>query len=380
MPFRILGEPWKTLGGQFGGILGSGPRGQAGVEFLFRDDFITAEAVPLTSPRTAEPGPGTSVITDTGNNLSILAGELTGGGAIGAGDPGLWSTMEARVIGKAVVAQINYTVQRIITGWDRNQAGGRDDCFRFQTAILAVSTIGISLNVGACSVNTDYIAAVIMRSSGMLYFIKGGAFIDWTLIWVGTLTNAQMFAQIAVDGGTGAFTSDFLRVSQLPSPWDTDFGIATDRLAGARSTGDAFVHEADCLIEFEVTVLPAAPNLQVTLREQDVNNHWRIQIPVDGSMIFSEVVGGVPTTRIAVGIGTLVGGERIVVIADGNVYRLYYNNTLAGTYVDPSSFFITETSGRVKLIGAGGSISDIVSWPRTISGVARRALDRVANA
>lgn len=26
MPFRILGEPWKTLGGLFGGILGSGPR------------------------------------------------------------------------------------------------------------------------------------------------------------------------------------------------------------------------------------------------------------------------------------------------------------------------------------------------------------------
>src|SRR3990172_2689119 len=40
------------------------------------DNFNTAEAAPLTSPRTAEPGPGTLTIVDTENKLSISGGQL----------------------------------------------------------------------------------------------------------------------------------------------------------------------------------------------------------------------------------------------------------------------------------------------------------------
>ena len=77
MPYRILGEPFKTLGGVMrGGVLGSGSGGLSAVQFLFRDDFITDEGAPMVSPRTAEPGPGTWTLVDGGNDVSIVGEEL----------------------------------------------------------------------------------------------------------------------------------------------------------------------------------------------------------------------------------------------------------------------------------------------------------------
>ena len=77
MPYRILGEPFKTLGGVKGGILGGGRSGGiSAVQFLFRDDFLTDEAAPLVSPRTAEAGPGIVNLIDTGNIMDISGGEI----------------------------------------------------------------------------------------------------------------------------------------------------------------------------------------------------------------------------------------------------------------------------------------------------------------
>ena len=54
---------------------------------LLYDTFKTADAAPITSPRTCEPGPGTLVITDTGNNAAIVDGEFKVTGVAGAGNP-----------------------------------------------------------------------------------------------------------------------------------------------------------------------------------------------------------------------------------------------------------------------------------------------------
>ena len=48
----------------------------AAIVYLLRDQFSTNAAAPLTTPRTCEPGPGTLVIADAGNKLSISSQAL----------------------------------------------------------------------------------------------------------------------------------------------------------------------------------------------------------------------------------------------------------------------------------------------------------------
>ena len=58
---------------------------------LLSDQFTTADAAPITSPRTCDPGPGELVFTDTENKLSIASSQLVcaGGKVTPAwGDPG----------------------------------------------------------------------------------------------------------------------------------------------------------------------------------------------------------------------------------------------------------------------------------------------------
>lgn len=381
MSFRILGEPWKTLGGLFGGILGSGPRSQLGVDFLFRDDFITAEAALLTSPRTAEPGPGIGTLFDSLSVASISGGAIQGI-ATANGDPNYHGEAIARIIGLACMG-INYNGQSGgFVGFDSNAITVLDIALSINAGtVLRVHDGASFVNpAGTVAASTNYDFATILRNQGAFYLARGGTeFLDWTLIWVGaTNNNDPVYPGLA--WRVGLLTLDSLRVSQLPSPWDTDFGIATDRLAGARSAGDTFTHEADCLIEFEVTTVGIAPGQNdILFRIQDATNYWRARAQPDGNFILAEVVAGVPTNRGNAGLGTVNNGDRCVIICDDETIRGYVANVLVWTYALAANFK-TETDGRLDDETTGGSVSDIVAWPRFISGTARRALDRVANA
>src|SRR5690606_5532771 len=90
---------------------------------------------------------------------------------------------------------------------------------------------------------------------------------------------------------------DWLCAVNLRAPWNTDYGIATQRLAGARSAGDTFTHEADCLLEFTVTTLPSADQIEMRFRAQDASNYWQVTVDSSGNLDLDEVVGGVVTQR-----------------------------------------------------------------------------------
>jgi hypothetical protein len=64
----------------------------------------------------------------------------------------------------------------------------------------------------------------------------------------------------------------------------------------------------------------------------------------------------------------------MVVIADGTTIRVYANNVLKITYTSATNFQ-TATQGRVYL-GTGGAVSDIVTYPRYLSGEALTVLNR----
>ncbi len=144
---------------------------------------------------------------------------------------------------------------------------------------------------------------------------------------------------------------------------DADIVLPTDELEGLRSQGDTITHLADCVIEYTQTTVPTSSAHQVTMRELDDNNHWRIQVGAGGTLTFREINLGVGTSRVAVGLGSVTDGDRIKVKADGNVYDIYIQEVLIGTYTDPASFLITETSARIRNAPSGGAISDFVSFP-----------------
>src|SRR3989338_7421083 len=74
--------------------------------FLLQDEFTTTASAPLTSPRTAEPGPGTLTITDTTNKLSILNSKAVFN-LNTFGDPALWSTTSfTRTAGRASISKV----------------------------------------------------------------------------------------------------------------------------------------------------------------------------------------------------------------------------------------------------------------------------------
>ena len=67
-------------------------------------------------------------------------------------------------------------------------------------------------------------------------------------------------------------------------------------------------------------------------------------------------------------------GERVIVVCDDETIRVYGNNTLLITYSSAANYK-TAATGELESLGTGGLASDIIAWPRTLSGQALRALE-----
>ena len=166
--------------------------------------------------------------------------------------------------------------------------------------------------------------------------------------------------------------TDYMRIARLGGSWQSDFGIATTRLAGARSAGDTFTHEANAMwIEFTLTALPTSGNIDVDFRRQDANNCWRLRVTSAGGFELIEIVASIPTTRAS--IASCAAGDRLLCVFDGTQARLTRYRTSAAansSLYSAVSTFTTQTSGIVTSLGTGGAISDIVTWPRDLAGEA----------
>ena len=355
---------------------------KADLEFLFRDDFITAEASFIALPRTTEPGPGTLVGTQTGGSQAIVAGQLEVVGANSTSQTILVSQDSfARTAGLCAMLKTISGVANSQIGinyeaggtWDRGTDGKANDG-------SATNWDGGSLNaVSGVFDNFNAIdrAVFVLRNTGALLICQVGN--DFILRWVfneGTLTPVYISYNQFQVGATNIM--DDWRVSQLPSPWDTDDGIATSTLDGARSAGDTFTHEADCLIEFIATTIPSGDQIEMRFRIQDATNFWQVTIDSAGDIDLDEVVAGTPTER-GTAAAVIANGDRVVIIADDETIKVYEANVLRITYSSAANFK-TETDGELETEGTGGSVSDIKAWPRLISGGPLNQLNAVANA
>jgi hypothetical protein len=375
-----------------GGISLSGGRGGYTwvPEFDLWDDFTTAEAAPLASPRTCEPGPGDTVIGDANEYQSIANGAVrfySAGASVGTHDSYMVDGPHTRAAGLAcvVTAKVDVIAGRCIIGWHTAAATdtGKHNLFAFSGASQTRRVSGVEDTKESLypaltqSTYADY--AIILRATGALYAVQDDSV--WRLMWVGnTDTTASLYAK-AYDVGTGAidFSLSTFRVLPLPAPFNSDYGLATNRIAGAVSAGATFVHEANCIIEITATTLTTeGGHIPVALRISDSQNYWGVQATSAHGIQLLEIADGVLTVRGTVAGGTLEAGHRIVTIADGTTIRVYSNNVLRITYASATNS-ATATNGEIDSL-ATSVYSDLIVWPRTLTGQAKTLLDAAIDA
>ncbi len=362
------------------------------VTYLLRDEFTTAESAPLASPRTAEPGPGTLTIRDTGNTWDISGGAIiANAAATGAGNPRIVSVSSfARATGLTMFVSwqrrsdlggsgaqnpgVGFVDRAGPLLFDHVAAGFLGD--NTETVISELSTRVFS--VGIPGNNSIIDGVIVLRSAGAWVFtVTGGVY---TLRWVlNTNTTATLYASVYSQGAYFPNHTYYMRVRQLEAPWQDDYGIATDRKAGSVSAGTTFGHEVDCLIEFVVTTVPSAGSIKVFFRIQDASNYWEIDIDSTGALTLNEVVAGSPTSRGSAA-GVVANGDRIVIVADDTTIRVWdtgASNVIRRIAYGSASNFQTEVDGELDALGTGGVVNDIATWPRTISGSAKTELERI---
>lgn len=212
--------------------------------WLLNDTFSVDMAAGTLNGTPASGGPGTRTVTDTENKLSVVGGVLSFAGGKASsehGDPGIWYGAVTRVAGRMVLAKANIATRSAFgIGFDTNQAGFLDGTMLYITADLRPYTDGVD-DVGLVDANTDYLIAVVLRAVGGFYFLKGGAFVNWTLLWVSRLdSTATLYPGIA--NHSSVFTADSLRIPTqlwLPSPLASD---SFTRANGALGSTDGLGH------------------------------------------------------------------------------------------------------------------------------------------
>jgi len=195
----------------------------AGIDWLLRDEFSYALAAGAVDDTLATHVGLRDVVTDTNSKLSIAGGVAsfaTGGSA--GGDPGLWYELISSLAGRLIIGSItpSDTSSNGAIGLDTNQATTIRSSIRFlNPGALNVLDDNTSTSVGAFSA-TKYYACIVRRVFGHYYFIKGGAFTNWTLLYIGS-SGGGVYPAVVANGTADVFTSSFIRIpveTFLPTP------------------------------------------------------------------------------------------------------------------------------------------------------------------
>jgi hypothetical protein len=183
-------------------------------EYLLRDEFTTNLAAGSVNGTLAEPGPGTRVVVDTNLRISIAAGRLSFATGELQND-GLWLDSVPRVAGRVAAAEITLanTSGSPAVGVDNNALTSIVDRVVFSAAgVLNLNVNGTTnLAVGSYTA-TQYNVALVMRPVGMYWFIKGGAFTNWTLLYISEAGSGSGFIGTQTVGTAGVFSSSILCV------------------------------------------------------------------------------------------------------------------------------------------------------------------------
>lgn len=375
-------QPWQPFGQQFARAFGHSPSSNT---IVLDEEFAIAESAPVATPHICSPGPGTLVFTQNDGQFSISSGKLQipQQATPVFGDLGYVSQSINRTIGMAVRYELTRTGgganKEIIVGWASSNSLStsllRHGIYLSGVNIFFWASAGAFTPLVSTSFadSTSYQIAIVLRSPGSFAFIKGGVFTNWTLLWVDDLVStAGMFATL--NNFTATATEDYGHANQLPSPFNSNNGIATF-VNTSLASGNTFTGTADGLAYFEFTQSGsplALDEIALYYRTVDTNNSWKAYLQRNAGNTawdfrLDSISLGVPTNRIAVtGVGAVNG---IGVIFDGSKHNCFTRNgstwTKRGSEVNVS--FQNTTTGMAIAGAAGTVFTKLAEWARTSS-------------
>lgn len=348
---------WNAIG-----ILGGG-----GFAWLFRDEFTTADAAPVSSPRTAEPGPGSWTITN-GANLSIADGRL-----VRAATATLASVATYARTGLALYTRLTNTAVSGEVGFSANgttiNSGFRVGVGTFQAIANAVDIFFIGF---VLQTNAWLDVLIIARpSGGFLCFLRGANYGRWRLVWVsnaGTDTPLYTFYKGAV-GDIGK-NDDFSLIAAPSGLVDSQFDYA-DYYSAAPVSGES--GNGGYRQTVEITWTPvAAETLEMTLQEVDSNNKIILRCSQSGSTIaYIRKISGAETSLQSVA-QTWTAGTPYRIVArgyqgesGGSALSATVNDT---TKLNTASGVFTALEYATKSSVSGfATATDFAIWPYEVT-------------
>lgn len=239
MPYPVAAVRNKNFNVVVGG-------GGGGIVWLLRDEFTDTRFANTVNGTPPTPGPGGNrVVVDGNSKLSVGVGPdvlavQTGG--VGSIEPRISYDQQTRVAGMPLIQSMNIITEGIRIGLSRQNTNARVATMRFNVGDIEVdSNDSDFITIGNFSTSTQYQTGIVLRSMGCYYFIKGGAFTNWTLLYYTATRSDNPFPIIGADDNTSIFAVDFIRIPDeiyLPTPlaYDT-FTRANGVLGNSETSG-----------------------------------------------------------------------------------------------------------------------------------------------
>ena len=209
-----------------------------GIQWLLRDEFTTALAAGSVNGTAAEPGPGVRTVRDVESKISVAPGWVEWAAqatAVYAEQDLIYTNIPlTRTPGRIALCKYRWAtdgghhplalVSTTTSTWSYT---GVDAAFRRGASGLLYAVVNAGLGPAIVTVavdNTIYNLAIIQRSIGASFFIKGGAYTNWTLLYRAIDGNASPL-YVGSSGFTAVFSTTSYRIPvdlYLPTPLLSD--------------------------------------------------------------------------------------------------------------------------------------------------------------
>ena len=317
-------------------------------------------------------------ITETDGSLTLGAGKLTmvAQSTANMGDLGMITDASfARAAGLAFIhhyenAAINDVTSPIwgglflaltdVDGYISSRNTNIQHGFADEHSVVANESLGFINAVPSDAYWSDgeHTLAIILRSSGAFYVANN------QLVYVDDAnTTTPLYALMSMQFSQCDPLAFVAGVDLSALDWESS--LTTNEVSGNVSASDECDHEADFVMQFDVSSKAFASNIH--FRKQDSNNYWQIQ---PGTFLrLHEVVGGSSTQR---GSNSYTAG-RILLRVAGDIITVYDETGRRYQYTSAANFQ-TETDCVVATVGDAAHLSNLVTRPFDLPTAAQNAL------
>jgi len=359
--------------------------------YYLYDQFTTALSAGSVNGTLAEPVGGARTVVDTNGKITTSGGLLSFATGLAINDKVAWSII-TRTLGIGVMSTINLAnvTSKPNIGW----SGA--DLFIFNNALnqLYANVNAAAFPIVGAYTATTYQTMVTYRTTGMFWFIKGGAFTNWTMIYNSLLGTANRNPQVLTQIATSIFTVDNMRVPKkkyIPTPLQSDgmSAATTDGLGNPEAnsvTGTSYVDvgtwgaaggKRSCSVlssGLGFSYLPCSSSNVIidavctrtagvtglVARYADASNYLIAYLDGTNAKL-DKVVAGI-TTNLLSGAVTYGATKVLSLHLDGTSARLFYGDGAVGTVATTPA--ASSLNHGVYTTNIGATFDNLVIWPK----------------